>query len=253
MDEMKGKVVVVTGGSSGLGRATALRMAEEGAAAIVIADRIEAPREGGQTTVDLVKGLGVKAEWVETDVRRKADLERAVDVAERYGPIDVMVNNAGVFRRRPFLEIDEDEFDFVHDVNLKGVFFGCQVAAARMASGSGGSIVNLSSIAAYKGGPGQSTYHSSKGGVRSLTYALATELASSGVRVNAVHPGPTESEMLRTDTGFHGRQTQVSVFPLGRPTMPEDVADAVLFLASERSRNISGASLTVDGGALSMG
>lgn len=147
---LTGKVVVVTGGASGMGRAISVRAAEEGAAAVVVADIRQEPREGGEPTTDLVTAAGSKAHFATTDVTRPEDLERAVAAAVPYGGIDVMVNNAGVFGREDFFAWTERDYDRVMDVNVKGVFFGCQAAAKAM-QGRGGAIVNLSSIGGIKG------------------------------------------------------------------------------------------------------
>ena len=243
---LAGCVAVITGAASGIGRQTAVAFAEHGARAVVVADLRPDPREGGPTTVDLLTERGVASVFVPTDVRRRADLAAAVAAADRWDGVTAMVNCAGIFRREDFLEVSEDDFDLVVDVNVRGTFFGCQVAAAAMGP-RGGSIVNLASVASYRGSVGHASYHASKGAVQSLTYALAQELAPRGIRVNAVHPGAVDTSMMRVDEQVLTRPEALAGFPLGRPAHPADVAGAVVYLCSDLASYVSGASLTVDG------
>lgn len=240
------QVAVVTGAASGIGRRTAIALAEHGARAVVVADLAPEPREGGATTVDLLRRLGAETQFVRTDVRRLADLEAAVAAAGRWGGVTAMVNCAGIFRREDFLEVTEDEFDLMVDVNVRGTFFGCQAAARAMAS-RGGAIVNLASVASYRGSVGHATYHASKGAVQALTYALARDLAPLGIRVNAVHPGAVDTSMMRVDEPVLTRSEAAGAFPLGRPASADDVAGAVVYLCSDLASYVSGASITVDG------
>jgi NAD(P)-dependent dehydrogenase (short-subunit alcohol dehydrogenase family) len=247
---LTGKVVVVTGGSSGMGRAISVRAAEEGAAAVLIADVRGEPREGGQPTTDLVAAAGAKCQFVEADVTRPDDLARAVAAAGSFGGVDVMVNNAGVFGREDFFEWTESDYDRVMDVNVKGVFFGCQ-AAARAMRGRGGAIVNLSSIGGIKGGGLFPTYCSSKGAVRLLTYSLGELLGPLGIRVNAIHPGVIDTSMTRMDAPLiseAGESLSQITIPLGRVGQARDVADAAVYLASDLASYVNGTSLIVDGG-----
>jgi NAD(P)-dependent dehydrogenase (short-subunit alcohol dehydrogenase family) len=249
---LAGRVAVVTGAASGIGRRTALAFAEHGARAVVVADLRPEPREGGASTVDVLGERGVEAVFVPTDVRSRAELASAVAAADRWGGLTAMVNCAGIFRREDFLEVTEDEFDLMVDVNVRGTFFGCQVAAAAMGE-RGGSIVNLASVASYRGSVGHASYHASKGAVQSLTYALAQELAPRRIRVNAVHPGAVDTSMLRVDEPVLTRPDASAAFPLGRPADPADVAGAVVYLCSDLAAYVSGASLTVDGAVAAMG
>lgn len=249
---LAGKVAVVTGGASGMGRSICARMAEEGAAHVVIADRREDPREGGPTTSELVAGAGGSSEFVWTDVTRPDELAAAVERATAAGGLDVMVNNAGVFGVEDFFAWTEDDYDRLMDVNVKGVFFGCQ-AAARQMRGRGGSIVNLSSIGGLRGSGAFPTYCASKGAVRLLTYSLGDLLGRYGIRVNSVHPGVIDTTMTRSDARFvgdDGENLSSMEIPLGRVGKPRDVADAVVYLASDLAAYVSGTSLTVDGGRM---
>jgi NAD(P)-dependent dehydrogenase (short-subunit alcohol dehydrogenase family) len=245
---LEGKVAVVTGAASGNGRDVAARFAEEGAAAVVIADLREDPREGGATTADLVLAAGAKCVFVKTDVRRPPDLERAVAATQQFGGIDIMVNNAGVYGVEDFFAWTEKDYDRVMDVNVKGVFFGCQAAAKAM-RGRGGAIINLSSIAGIRGFDTVPTYVASKGAVRLLTYSLGNLLGPLGIRVNAIHPGLIDTAMNRIDSPVIDSDGNSPVpIPLGRIGQPRDVAGAAVFLASDLAAYVTSTSLVVDGG-----
>jgi NAD(P)-dependent dehydrogenase (short-subunit alcohol dehydrogenase family) len=247
---LDGVVAVVTGGASGIGRAVAERLASHGARAVVVADRREDPREGGVPTTELVRSAGAEAVFVEADVTVPAEAEAAVAAADALGGVDVLVTAAGIARRGSFLEVTEADYDAVMDVNAKGTFFTAQAAARRMVDRGGGSIVLVSSTGGLKGQSDLAVYTASKGAVRLLAYSLAAELGRAGVRVNALHPGLTETEMTRTDLGRidTGSASQTRI-PLGRAGQPGDIADAVVWLASPMSAFVHGSSLVVDGGS----
>ncbi|WP_336036763.1 SDR family oxidoreductase [Halobacterium yunchengense] len=247
------EAAVVTGGSSGIGRAVAVRFAEEGAD-VVVADLKAESRDPDEdaTTVEVVESeTDRSATFVECDVSDLEDLEAAVDAADEYGGVSVMVNNAGVFRGEEFTEVTEAEFQQLMDVNVKGTYFGAQAAAKRMLDGDGGSIVNLSSVAGLEGSAGFATYCASKGAVRLLTYSLAAELGPEGVRVNAIHPGIIETSMTTDDVPIVGGEMgddYLEDVPSRRWGDPGDIADAAVFLASDMGDYVNGESLVVDGG-----
>jgi NAD(P)-dependent dehydrogenase (short-subunit alcohol dehydrogenase family) len=248
---LRDTVAVVTGGASGNGRSICTTFAHEGAD-VVVADRREDPREGGVPTHELVEAeTDSRATFVECDVTNVDDLEAAVATADEYGGIDIMVNNAGIFRAEDFLEVSEEEYDQLMDVNVKGVFFGSQAAAKRMVERGGGSIINLSSVAGLLGSGPYVTYNTSKGAVRLLTYSLADRLGPDGIRVNAIHPGLIETSMTKEDVPIFGTEAMdafLEQIPSRRGGTPEDVAKAALFLASDLSDYVNGESLVLDGG-----
>ncbi|MDS0260935.1 SDR family oxidoreductase [Haloarcula sp. S1CR25-12] len=238
---------VVTGGSSGNGRAIARLFAEEGAS-VTVADIRADPRMGGDPTHELITEAGGEAQFVQCDVTDIDDLGRAVDATvDAYGSLDVMVNNAGVDRQLPIEDADEDDFRWLMDINLKGVYFGCQAAIEQMcAQGGGGSIINMSSIAGIRGLDNSSLYCTSKGGVTNLTRELAVEHGANDIRVNALNPGFIETAMTMEDGDTAGGILDQT--PLGRAGQPSEVADAALFLASDDSSFVTGHNLVMDGG-----
>jgi NAD(P)-dependent dehydrogenase (short-subunit alcohol dehydrogenase family) len=246
------KTAVVTGGASGNGRQISIAFAEHGAD-VVVADINSEPREGGTPTHEEIDAAtDSDATYVKCDVTSTADLEAAVDATEEFDGIDIMVNNAGVFREEDFLEVAVEEYEQLMDINVKGVFFGAQTAAKRMVEdGRSGSIINLSSVAGLLGSGDFPTYCLSKGAVRLLTYSLADALGPADIRVNAIHPGIIETTMTTEDVPIVGTELGeqfLATVPLSRNGQPEDVGDAAVFLASDLASYVSGESLVLDGG-----
>lgn len=247
---MKEKVVLVTGGAAGIGKATALRFAKEGAK-VVICDVNE---EAGQATV---KELGNDAGFYKVNVADRAEVQAWIDaVVAEYGRIDVIVNNAGILRDGQLIkfkngellgQMSEENFDLVISVNLKGVFNCTQAVAPVMAGQGGGVILNASSIVGLDGNFGQTNYVATKSGVIGMTKVWARELGRYGIRVNAVAPGFTATEMVTAmpDKILDGMKART---PLGRLGEPRDIANAYLFLASDEASFITGETLRVDGG-----
>ena len=188
---LENKTAVVTGGSSGIGRGIARGFAEHGAESVVVADVQEDPKEGGLPTHELLEDeTETSSVYVECDVTSRSDLTETVEAAEAAGGIDVMVNNAGIWHAEDFFEVTEDEYQRMMDINLKGAYFGSQIAAEHLVEhGDGGAIINISSIAGLFGNGNWPTYSASKGGLTMLTYSLAHKLGEHGIRVNAIHPG----------------------------------------------------------------
>jgi NAD(P)-dependent dehydrogenase (short-subunit alcohol dehydrogenase family) len=245
--DLSGKIVLVTGAQQGIGRAIALRCAAAGANVAVnwLDDEADA-----KSIADEIRAEGRRALTVRGDVGRLAEVEAIVAAVEdRLGPIDVLVNNAGVFPRVPFLELRESDWDYVLDVNLKGTCFCAQAVAKRMvAARRSGAIINLTSGAAYRGSPRGAHYCASKGGVVSLTRQMALELAPYRIRVNAIAPGLTDTAQPRYGSSEEEIAAAAQTIPLGRIAQPDDIARTAVFLASDEAGFTTGQILHVNGG-----
>jgi len=247
---LQGKVALITGGSSGIGEATAKLFAREGAK-VVVAD-IQA--EGGQRVAAAIQAEGAEAAFVRADVSREDDAKQMVEfTVARYGRLDVLFNNAGVESPKPEVETSEAEWDRIMAVNAKGVFLGTKHAIAAMRRSGGGSIINTSSIFGLIGSPGFAAYHASKGAVRLFTKSTALAHAKEGIRANSIHPGVIETPMLREVIAHEAnperaRQEWMKGEPIGRFGTPEDIAYGALYLASDESSFVTGTELVIDGG-----
>ncbi|HKJ59817.1 MAG TPA: SDR family oxidoreductase [Halobacteriales archaeon] len=246
---LEGKTAFVTGGGSGLGRAAAERFAQEGAT--VVAADVDV--EGAEETVERVEAAGSSGEAIELDVTDAAAFHAAVDATADEHGLDVILNNAGISHERSDVEdIDEATRDRVIDVNVKGVWNGTHAAVPHFKEQGSGAIVNTASLAGVIGSPGASAYSLSKGAVVNFTRAVAAEVGPDGVRANAVCPAITETPMVLSgrdpDEWEEIKERMLRQYPLRRLGRPEDVANAMLFLASEESSWVTGHALVVDGG-----
>ena len=251
MGDLDGKVAVVTGAASGMGRATAILFAREGAR-VVVGDIDES---AGAQTCEEIRAAGGEATFVRTDVSVEGQVAALVATAERaYGALHTVFNNAGIEQPvTPSTEVTEALFDRVIGVNLKGTFFGCKHALPALLRAGGGTIVNNSSVSAFANVGGNVSYASSKGAVMSLTRVLALEYADRNVRVNAICPGVIDTGMNRRNLELAGdpdavRARWMGVTPLGRMGTPEEIARTVLYLASDQSSFTTGIGLLIDGG-----
>ena len=239
------QVAIVTGGARGIGRAIAERFAEAGAR-VCVADRDGASAD---RVAETLSATGAHAIGVAVDISDRAQIDQMMDVvAERLGPLDVMVNNAAHARYDFAVDLDDDGWDYTLGVTLTGTFTCAQRAARRMIAEGGGRIVNITSMAAHVALARTVAYASSKAAVEAMTRVMAIELAEYGVQVNAIAPGPVDTEFSREVVSEEGRRQRLSRLPAGRFGTPADVAAAALFLASPDAEWITGAVLAVDGG-----
>jgi len=244
---VEGRVALVTGAQQGIGRATALALARAGAD---VALNYLDDRAATEKAAEEIRGLGRRALVVQGDVSRAAAVESMVAAVGRgLGVPDILVNNAGVYPRSPFLELAEREWDLVLGVNLKGSFLCAQaVARALVAAGRRGAIVNIASQA-IRGAPLGVHYTASKGGVVAMTRAMALALAPHGIRVNAVAPGTTDTAQPRYEHSEAAMAEISRAVPLGHMAAPEDIADVIVFLASDAARHITGETVHANGGS----
>lgn len=247
--KLKDKVALVTGSSQGIGRAIALSFAGEGAAVAV--DYRSHPEEA-ESVVEEIEGSGGRALAVRADVSDPGDVRNLVArTVEEFGRLDVMVNNAGVEEKMPFLETPFEVWSRVVAVNLTGAWLGCQEAARRMVEQGGGRIINVSSVHEDRPMPTNSPYCAAKGGLRMLMRTIAVELAPHGITVNNIAPGAIETP-INENLDQHPDQMQklLSEIPLGRIGRPEEVAGLALYLASEEAAYVTGSTFFIDGGMM---
>jgi NAD(P)-dependent dehydrogenase (short-subunit alcohol dehydrogenase family) len=253
MFDLKNKVAIVTGARRGMGKSHALTLAKAGAKVLVS----DISQEECQLVVDEIEKAGGEAMAAKCDVSKKEEVEKMVKAAiDKWGKLDILVNNAGICQFKPFLEITEEEWDRTIDINLKGYFLCAQTAAKEMAKQKSGAIVNVASIAMGQVGVGFSTlahYSASKGGIVAMTETMAIELGPFNVRVNAIAPGVIETPMIDPiKQDKKAMQGILARLPLGRVGKAEEVSNLVLFLASDASSYMTGSTVVIDGGWLSV-
>ena len=241
---LEGKVAIISGGARGMGAAEARIFAREGAS-VVIGDLLE---EEALKVVAEIGEAGGKALFVNLDVTDESSWQSLVEEAvERFGKVDILVNNAAILRTQGLLETTEEIWDEVMDVNTKGTFLGTKSVIPAMRKAGGGSIINISSGAGITGSLRNTAYHASKGAVRIFTKSAAIQYAGENIRVNSVHPGPVDTDMLAFSSAAPGARRPEDV-PLGRYGRPKEVAHGVLYLASDESSFVTGSEVVIDGG-----
>ena len=248
MCDVEGRVVPITGGAGDIGRAVANGFLDGGAGRVVLLDIDDDKiRRGADALTGRYPG---RVSTIRADIRNVDEVRRAVrSVADAEGKIDVLFNTAGVNRRKPSVDLTEEDWDFVLDINLKGLFFATQETGRHMLARGSGCVVNTASVSSVRGHRSLAAYAASKGGIAQLTRVLAHEWAASGVRVNAVAPGYLETGLTRAYLSAPGvREGILAKIPMGRIGEPQDVVGAVLFLASDWARYVTGEVLFVDGG-----
>ena len=243
---LQNKVALISGGAKGMGAVEAKLFAKEGAK-VVIGDVLET--EGKQIEAE-INETGGECLFVPLDVTDENQWNEAVAATvRRFGKLDILINNAGIFRTSPVEETSSTEWDQVMDINAKGVFLGAKAAIPAMREAGGGSIINLSSVAGLVGAAYSSAYSASKGAVRLFTKSIAIQYATDGVRCNSIHPGVIQTDMTKeaiADSQFKAQRLDPT--PLARLGQPEDVAYGALYLASDESSFVTGAELVIDGG-----
>jgi NAD(P)-dependent dehydrogenase (short-subunit alcohol dehydrogenase family) len=251
MGRVTGKVALIAGGGGGIGGAGAEGLAREGAAVFCT----DSDGAAAEATAARIRAAGGRAVASALDVRDRAAVDAAVAAAVReFGRLDIVLESAGIAHRLDFLDVDTETWDRVIAVNLTGMFHLGQAAARQMVKqGGGGTIINVTSQLAEVARPERAAYVASKGGARSLTHAMAVDLAAHNIRVNAIAPGPTLTGLTRANyTSLEARRATEALIPLGRLGQPDDLVGAVLFLASDESRWVTGSTVTVDGGYLAI-
>ncbi|MCG6156442.1 SDR family oxidoreductase [Rubinisphaera margarita] len=241
------KVVVVTGATSGIGRETALRFAAEGAR-VVLAGRRE---KEGQEAVTEIQAAGGTALFVQTDVAREGDVRGLIErTVSEYGRLDIAFNNAGVEHAGPVTDVTVEDYERVFGINVLGVLLCQKYEIPAMLRSGGGAIINTSSVLGHIAMPGAALYNASKHAVEGITRTTALEYAEQGIRVNSVAPAVIGTDMIERFAGPNGREEMKGLHPIGRIGRPEEVAEAVLYLASDSASFTTGISLPVDGGFL---
>ncbi|MGB2287553.1 MAG: SDR family NAD(P)-dependent oxidoreductase [Porticoccaceae bacterium] len=251
MSRLLNKVAIITGAASnpGLGHASATRFAQEGAKLVIT----DIDMEGLAKTEKELLALGAEVLALEQNVVDEDRWQEVIDATvERFGSLDILVNNAGIALLRPISEYSTEDYNLQMDVNIRSVFFGCRKALPAMIASGGGSIVNMSSVAGLRGLPGVSVYGIAKAGVQNLSKTVAMEHAMDGIRCNSVHPGLIDTN-IQNDARRDNYDEFVKIgetVPVGRMGYPEEVANCVLFLASDEAQYVTGTELVVDGGLM---
>jgi NAD(P)-dependent dehydrogenase (short-subunit alcohol dehydrogenase family) len=250
MGRLNDKVGIVTGATSGIGRGCALAMVEAGAKLVVTGRNVER----GQITVDMIEALGGEAVFVQQDVTQEADWHRVIDTTlERFGRVDVLLNNAGDAKMGPITELTLDTLQFLLRVDLEGPFLGMKLVWPHLVAAGGGAIINMSSVAGQRGMAGSSAYSTVKGAQAAMSRAAAMEGAPVNIRVNSMHPGLIWTEGVTDVMGDNVEEFKPRLLahvPWGAFGEPKNVADACVYLASDESRHVTGIELNVDGGQL---
>lgn len=247
MGRLDGKVALISGGARGQGAAEARLFAQEGAK-VVIGDVLDA--EGTRVAAEIAEAGG-DCLFVHLDVTSEHGWQEAINAAvSNFGKLNVLVNNAGIWRRGKLEDTTTEDWDAILDVNAKGVFLGSKLAIAEMRKAGGGSIINISSTAGLVGGPRSTAYTASKGAVRLLTKATAVQYGMEGIRANSIHPGPIDTDMIREiwQGDEQTRAESIARTVLGRAGTVEDIAYGALFLASDESSFMTGSEMVIDGG-----
>lgn len=255
---LDGKVALVTGAAGGLGKAIAIRLAEAGCSVCIADINIDKAK----MAADEISQMGSVTMAVQVNTSNQNEVASMVDASlKKFGKLDFMINNAGIGMMKPIMAMEQQDIDSMIDINLKGVIYGCKAALAHMVPRNEGKIVNISSVAAKMGAPYAAVYASSKAGVIALTNSLAREVAENNININAICPGIIRTNMwekqleLMTGDGDATAKDEAfrnfssSQIPLRRPQEPEDIANMVVYLASDLARNITGQTINVDGGS----
>ncbi|MFZ4807922.1 MAG: SDR family NAD(P)-dependent oxidoreductase [Hyphomicrobiaceae bacterium] len=247
---LQGKVALVTGAARGIGRSVARAFAREGAHAVIA----DLNLDGARAAAGELTAAGGKASAVAVDVSDAASIAAMfATIGREQGRLDALVNNAGVGGNTPFLETTLEEWERIIRINLTGAFLVAQGAARMMVAGGGGKIVNIASLSGQRGGNGRAAYGSAKAGLELLTKVMAVELAVHNINVNAIAPGPIETEMAKFAHDQATRAAYEYLVPMNRYGTPDEIADAAVFLVSDESRYVHGHTLNVDGGFLGAG
>jgi len=249
-DNFTGKVAIITGGTSGIGLITAITLLQAGASVALIGRQ----EEKGLVVLEKLEIYGSKVCFFQGDISKTQDCQKVIDqVAAKFGRLDIVINSAGIYMEKEISEVEEDEFDQIMDINIKGTYFICKYALPYLRQTGGGAIVNISSDAGINGNCLCTAYCAAKGAVTTFTKALALETIHYGIRVNCVCPGDVDTPMLQQqlngiDNPKEYLRDMASLYPIGRIAQPQEIANVICFLVSDEAAFVNGAVWTVDGG-----